>query len=229
MRPVEVGQPYRIGRGRLVAWLAFVLLLSAIGYLGQAEGSELPEDFAYRYSAAIFAAIQFAVFLGIVLLLALRLPKREVFALRRPAVSWRRALAYVVAALVVIFVLGAALSPFLDAGEEQGLVPEDWDPDRAGAYFAFAAMVTFVAPVVEELIFRGLGFALLAPYGQWVAILGTGILFGLWHGLLIALPVLAAFGVVLGWLRARTNSIYPCIVLHATFNGIAIGSVPFVA
>ena len=42
--------PYRIGRGRLVAWLAFVLLLAAIGYAGQAEGSELPEDFAYRYS-----------------------------------------------------------------------------------------------------------------------------------------------------------------------------------
>ena len=50
-------------------------------------------------------------------------------------------------------------------------------------------------------MFRGVGFALLSPYGKWVAILGTGVLFGAWHGLLVALPVLAAFGVVLGWLR----------------------------
>lgn len=225
---MEVGLPYRVGRGRLVAWLVFVLSLAALGYAGQAEGSELPEDFAYRYSAAVLAVVQFAIFVGIILLITLGLPKREVFALRRPD-SWPRALGLVAGALVLIFVLGAALTPFLDAGEEQGLVPEEWDADRAGAYLAFAATVTLVAPVVEELIFRGLGFTLLAPYGKWVAILGTGILFGLYHGLLIALPVLTAFGIILGWIRAQTNSVYPCIVLHATFNGIAIGSVPFVA
>jgi membrane protease YdiL (CAAX protease family) len=45
----------------------------------------------------------------------------------------------------------------------------------------------------------------------------------------VALPVLAAFGVLLGWLRWATGSVYPTIVLHAIFNGIAIASVPFVA
>jgi membrane protease YdiL (CAAX protease family) len=225
---MEVRQPYRMGRWRLVAWLAFVLLLAALGYASQAAGSEVPEDVAYQYSSAVAAVVQFAIFVGILLLLTLRLPRREVFALRRPP-SWPRALALVAGALVLIFVLGAALTPLLDAGEEQGLVPEEWDPDRLGAYLAFAASVTFVAPVVEELMFRGLGYTLLAPYGEWVAIIGTGVLFGLYHGLLIALPVLTAFGIVIGWVRAKTNSIYPCMVLHATFNGIGIGSVPFVA
>jgi hypothetical protein len=220
--------PYPSGLGRLAAWLAFVLSVATLNYVGRAGGSELPEDFAYQYSAAVLAVLQFGLFFGITLLLALWLPKRGVFALRRPT-SWARAVGYIVAALVGIYVLGAALTPFLDAGEEQGLVPEEWNADRAGAYLAFAAAVTFVGPVGEELIFRGLGFTLLAPYGKWVAILGTGILFGLWHGLLIAFPVLAAFGIILGWVRAQTNSIYPCIALHATFNGIAIGSVPFVA
>jgi membrane protease YdiL (CAAX protease family) len=211
--------------GRLVAWLAFVVAISAVGYAGQAADSEIPDDFVYRYSAAVFGLIQFALFFGVLLLLALGLPKRETFGLRRPA-SWPRAIGYLAAGLGVIWALSLALSPVLDAGEEQGLVPEEWDPDRAGAFIAFGAVATFVAPLVEELTFRGVGIALLAPYGKWVAIVGTGVLFGAWHGLIVALPVLAGFGIVLGWLRWATGSVYPCILLHAIFNGIAIASVP---
>lgn len=213
--------------GRLVAWLAFVLVIAGVGYVSQAAGgADPPDDFVYRYSAAIGGLVQFAIFVGVLLLIAKGLPKRELFALRRPY-SWPRALGYVVAGLVAIFAVSAALSPFLDAGEEQGIVPEDWDPDRVGAFLAFGAVATFVAPVVEELTFRGLGFSLLSPYGKWVAIIGTGVLFGAWHGLIVALPVLAGFGVVLAWLRYRTGSVYPPILLHGIFNGIAIASVPF--
>ena len=125
-------------------------------------------------------------------------------------------------ALVAIWIAGAALSPFLDATEEQGLVPEDWDSSRAGAFALFFLVVTVGAPVVEELTYRGLGFALLAPFGTWVAIIATGVLFGLAHGLFVALPVLTIFGIAIGWLRARTNSIYPPMLLHATFNGAAL-------
>jgi membrane protease YdiL (CAAX protease family) len=213
---------------RVVAWLAFVLAISAIGYAGQAADSELPDDFVYRYSAAILGLVQFALFFGVLLLILLGLPKREMFGLRRPQ-SWRRAIGYLFAGLVAIWLLGFALSPFLDASEEQGIVPEEWDPDRIGAFLAFGAVATFVAPLVEELTFRGVGFALLAPYGKWVAILTTGILFGAWHGLIVALPVLAGFGIVLGWLRYATGSVYPCIALHAIFNGVAIASVPFLS
>jgi len=220
----SVVEPRRTGR--LIAWLAFVLAIAAIGYLGQAGDSELPDDFVYRYSAAIFGLVQFGLFLGVLLLIARGLPKRELFGLRRPE-SWPRALGYTLAGLGAIWVVSLALSPFLDAGEEQGIVPEDWDPDRVGAFLAFGAVATFVAPVVEELTFRGLGFSLLAPYGKWIAILGTGILFGAWHGLIVALPVLAGFGVVLAWLRYKTGSVYPPMILHAIFNGIAIASVPF--
>jgi membrane protease YdiL (CAAX protease family) len=123
---------------------------------------------------------------------------------------------------VAVYVVGGVLSPFLNASKEQGLLPKEWDPNRAGAFIAFFLSVTIVAPIVEELTFRGLGFTLLAPYGVWVAIVGTGVLFGLAHGLLVALPVLTIFGLLLGWLRARTESVYPGMVLHGLFNGIAL-------
>ena len=78
------------------------------------------------------------------------------------------------------------------------------------------------APIVEELTFRGLGMSLLLPYGRRTAILATGVLFGVVHGLLIALPLLIVFGVAVGWVRDRTQSVYPGMVLHGTFNGGAL-------
>lgn len=217
-------------RRRLAAWLGFVLVIAALGYASLASdaNSEVPDDFVYTYTATIAGIAQFAVFLGVLLLIVIGLPKREMFGLHRPH-SWPRAIGYMVAGLIAIFVVGGALSPFLDAGEEQGIVPEEWDPDRAGAFIAFAVVAAVVAPVVEELMFRGVGFALLSPYGAWIAIITTGVLFGAYHGLLVALPVLATFGIVLGWLRHATGSVYPCIALHAIFNGVAIVSVPLFA
>ena len=47
-------------------------------------------------------------------------------------------------------------------------------------------------------------------------------MFGLWHGLVEALPVLIIFGTGLAFLRSRTRSIYPGMILHATFNAAAL-------
>lgn len=212
---------------RVVAWLLFVAVVSAINYAGRLAEVDTPQDVAYRYSTAIAVVIQYALFLAIVLLISRGLPWRDTFALHRPA-SWARALRRTAAALFTIwgvaFVYSAALGLVSEVNptEEQGLVPNGWDSSRAGAFVAFFVAVTFVGPFVEELMFRGLGFALLSPYGQPAAILGTGVLFGLYHGLVVALPVLTVFGIAIGWLRARTNSLYPGVVLHCIFNGVAL-------
>jgi membrane protease YdiL (CAAX protease family) len=207
--------------GRLIAWLAFVLVLAGLAYLGRFEEDGIPDDVAYRYEYAIAAAVQYAIMLGVLLLIARGLPLRAVFALRRPA-SWPRAIGLAVLALLAIFAASAALSPFLDATEEQGLVPEEWDPSRLPAFVAFCFVVAVIAPTVEELTYRGLGYALIAPYGTVLAVLATGVLFGAAHGLIVALPVLTIFGIAVGWLRVKTSSLYPCVLLHATFNGTAL-------
>lgn len=206
---------------RLVAWLVFVLALTALGYASRFAGEDPPDDLAYRWSSAIGAAVQYGIMLGIALLIARGLPKRETFGLKRPP-SWPRALGYSLIALIAIWVVSGALSPFLDANDEQGFVPDEWDSSRIGAFAAFFVVVSVVAPVIEELIYRGLGFSLLAPYGTWVAIVVTGVLFGASHGLLIALPILTVFGLVIGWLRARVRSVYPPMILHGLFNGVAL-------
>ncbi len=215
-RPTSKATPWR-----LLAWLVFVIVLAVLGYAAQLVADDTPDDIAYRYSSAVAAVIQYGVMLGILLLIARGLPIRDTFALRRPP-SWSRALGLTAAGLAVIWLVSAGLAPFLNANKEQGLVPDKWDSSRAGAFAAFFVAVAFVAPVVEELTYRGLGFTLLAPYGTWVAIVTTGVLFGVAHGLLVALPILTVFGLVVGWLRARTDSVYPSMLLHATFNGTAL-------
>jgi membrane protease YdiL (CAAX protease family) len=213
--------------GRLLAWLIFVGVLTLLAYAARLVDTDTPDDLAYRWSSSVAALIQYGIMLGILLLIARGLPKRELFALRRPA-SWGRALGLAALSLGVIyvsaFVYERVLSSFgdWDPTDEQGLVPDGWDSSRAAPFVAFFVVVTVVAPAVEELTYRGLGLSLLLPWGSLLAIGTTGVLFGAAHGLLVALPILTVFGLVVGWLRVRTNSVYPGMALHATFNAVAL-------
>jgi membrane protease YdiL (CAAX protease family) len=61
-----------------------------------------------------------------------------------------------------------------------------------------------------------------------VAIVGTGVIFGLAHGLVLALPILVGFGIGLAWLRSRSESVYPGMVLHGLFNAASLALGVFV-
>ena len=207
--------------GRLAAWLTLVAAVAALGYGDRAAGGKPPNDLVYKYSTAVSELLLFGVILLLVLWIARGLPKRETFALRPPR-SWGRAFGLSFGVLIAIGIVNFALDPLLHPGREQGLAPPNWEPRHAGAFAANVLALAVVGPIVEELTFRGLGFTLLARHGQTFAILAVGVAFALWHGLIEALPVLFVFGAGLALIRTRTASIYPCIVLHGLFNGIAL-------
>ena len=206
---------------RLVGWTTFVVLFSALNYASRASEGTPDRNVLYRYGTAASGVIQYGVILLIMLLIARGLPRREAFALRRPR-SWPRALGLGAAILVGIYVVSAVLNPFLHPGREQGLTPTGWQAAHAGAFAANFLVVCAVAPFVEEMTFRGIGFTLFAVFGRVTAILVTGLAFGLAHGLVDGLPLLVAFGCALAWLRTRTGSIYPGMLVHGTFNAIAL-------
>jgi membrane protease YdiL (CAAX protease family) len=99
-----------------------------------------------------------------------------------------------------------------------------------------------IVPLVEETFWRGIVFTLLAIafrqlYPEKTSILlavwFSGVAFGLLHGnnilagvplMFVAIQVLNAtlWGVVYGYARAKTESIYPSIFLHAAMNFIVI-------
>jgi CAAX protease family protein len=212
-----------LDRGRLLAWGTAVSLLTLIAYASRAAGGKPPKDAAYQYSTASGGIVQYALILGVVLVIAR--PRWELLALRRPA-PLRRAISTGVLVYVTVLIVAYVVDQFSDPGREQGLTPDRWEPSRATPFVVNFVVFVAVAPAVEELTFRGLGYSLLAPLGPTAAILWVGLAFGLAHGLLEGLPILIAFGAGLALLRARTDSVYPGIVLHAAFNAIAlIGSV----
>ncbi len=82
----------------------------------------------------------------------------------------------------------------------------------------FVAVV--VAPVVEEVIFRGYIYPVVKRFSEkWFAALFSGVLFGVIHFNLASFPVLAVMGILLVVLYERTGSIWPPIACHALFNG----------
>ena len=207
--------------GRLIGWLSFVLIFSSLNYAARflVADDNNGTEVAYEYGTSIAALVQYGIVFGIVLLFARG--HSELLALRRPT-SWLTVLWISVAVLFLMLVLSAALSPITNPEQEQGLVPSHWDSHRIAQFALFAFVVTVVGPVVEELMFRGVGFGLLEFYGRWTAIIGVGVAFGLVHGLIEGLAIITAFGIGLAFLRARTESIYPCMLLHAVFNASAL-------
>jgi membrane protease YdiL (CAAX protease family) len=207
--------------GALIGWLAFLVIFSALNYIARFSGPKPPKDVAYRWESSIAALVQFALIFAIVLLIARGRDKREFFALRPPT-SWGRAATISIAVIVVIFLIAQGLAPFVDPESEQGLTPTYWDSDRIAQFAAYAFAVIVAGPIVEELVFRGAGFSLLEPFGRWTAVIGVGVAFGLAHGLLEGLPIITAFGLGLAYLRSRTQSLYPCVLLHSAFNATAL-------
>lgn len=206
---------------RLAAWLTLIGVFIVLAYASRAADGKPPKDSLYQYGTALSGLLWYAIWLGLILLITRGPSQRDLLALRRPPALGRTVVLAAVV-IVAIYAVSAAIEPFLQGGKEQGYTPDHWEPAHAGAYAANFVMIAVVAPIVEELTFRGAGYSLLAPYGQIVAIVGVGLLFGLVHGLIEGLLVLSMFGIALAWLRSRTESVYPGMAVHSLFNAIAL-------
>lgn len=96
------------------------------------------------------------------------------------------------------------------------------------------AVINSVLTLGEELGWRGWLLPSLLPLGTWPALLISGAIWGFWHSPLILLGYNFAqpnffgvglmivgtmfYGVLIGWLRLRTGSVWPSVVAHGAFN-----------
>jgi membrane protease YdiL (CAAX protease family) len=206
--------------GKLIGWLALVGSLAALNYASRFTEGKPPADTLYRYGTAVSGVVFYVITLAIVLWIANGIPRGKL-GLRGPE-SWPRAIGLVLAVLIALLVAEALLESVLHATREQGLEPPRWEPDKAVPFALNAAVVVLAAPLVEELTFRGLGIALLSRWGSVVALVGTSVAFAAAHGLVNGFPALFLFGAAVAFLRLRTGSLYPGMLLHGTFNALAL-------
>lgn len=218
-------------------WTAFVALI--IGFVAASMGfiviASISTAFGYTFEdpppgVTIVATIVQNVFLiGAAVFFAAKVarPRPWQFGLRRPA--WWPAVGWTALAFVTFLAFSAIWVSALGLQNEEDTLPTELGVDEStAALIAVAFLVTVVAPVGEELFFRGFYFRALANWkGIWPAAIITGITFGSIHaggspiGFLVPLGF---FGFVLCLLYVRTKSLYPPIVLHAINNSIAFGS-----
>lgn len=98
----------------------------------------------------------------------------------------------------------------------------------------FGAVVNALAAFGEEIGWRGWLLPALRPLGVWPALTLSGAIWGIWHAPVILLGYnfgrtdlvgvalmtggCVAWGVLLGWTRLRTGSVWPAVFAHGALN-----------
>jgi len=131
---------------------------------------------------------------------------------------------------IAIYVLvGFALSIALQALAHFLPIPRELPIDSffqtPAEAWALGILSVTLAPLMEELFFRGFLYPVLARrIGLPVAVFVTALAFALLHGAQLMFtwgPVLVIFlvGVVLTMVRAKRNSVAACVLIHMAYNG----------
>ena len=83
-------------------------------------------------------------------------------------------------------------------------------------------VTAFLAPVGEELIFRGVTISVMEEHlSFWIVNVVQAFLFGLYHMNLVQFLYAFAIGMVLGSVYKKYRNIKACILVHATINLLA--------
>ena len=110
------------------------------------------------------------------------------------------------------------LSAFGHTPEIQSIVQLFLNLETLGSRIGFVVAAILVAPITEEVLFRGLLLPILARRtGAWAATLGSSVLFGILHADLTSVAVLTVFSVTLSIAYARTRSLLVPMGIHILF------------
>lgn len=137
---------------------------------------------------------------------------------------WIRGLAFMALGLLTILAINLGWAWVMERFELEGqpdLVPL-FGEGLGGFLVAFIA-AAIVAPVAEELLFRG--FLYRGLRDRWGIIAGavvSSVLFALFHLVPGVIPAIILMGLVFAALYELTDSVWPPILLHGVYNGLAI-------
>jgi len=193
-----------------------------------------PFDPDLKGDGALLAAQ--AMFDGLLLLVALGVASDWKFRpLGRPLRllglrPFRLSAIWIMLATLVAYYIAAGLFASLVLKPNQEDIGGELGVGNPSVVIAVAAvlMIVLLAPIAEELFFRGFLFAgLRTRWSLWPAAITSGLIFGSVHaptGITTVVP-LAVLGFALCWLYDRTGSLWPCVIAHMINNGLALAVV----
>lgn len=227
--PTHPRRDSRIALWTILLLVVLVLFCMAFMWLDQAYyhflAPRFPNAGASAARATLFGLVSRAHVILLLLPFILWRPRQLSFQIGKTRQHWRMLLLMLLANCGIVF----------------GYL---WFSGGGTPYSGNQWLVTEVVtvPLVEETMWRGLVFAVLLlalsrlhPYNRAVhlTVWSSGLAFGLLHAGNVLAGVSAGFvaiqvlnasvwGVIYGYARARTESIYPPILLHAAMNLVVI-------
>ena len=202
--------------GLLLATVA-TFVFAGIVALFFGVGDDTSDDHAFQF-VATFGGDAALVLAAYLVTARLGRPVPATFGFRSFAPS---AVGWVVVAFVSYLALAAIYTVIVDPPAED--LPQQLGADESVLLAVVTGIfVVLVAPVVEELFFRGFLYqALRNSWGTVLGVIGSGAIFGGIHFEPDKFVPLFVLGVALAMLFQKTRSVWPCIMLHAINNTLA--------
>lgn len=224
---------------RRPAWPAW---LGAVGFVAGIVGTLIvaglvaailgvdPDDDEVEFTV-VATLIQGLMFVATAVLLAalVERPRPSHFGLR--ATNLRVAVLWVVGGMLAFYLVSGIYAAITQPDVEQDVVEQLGGDQGTVGLIVAGVMVIVVAPVVEEIFFRGFFYGALRNRFRMVpAALITGLVFGAVHfnsdegaEALLLLPPLGLLGFLFCVVYERTGSLLPAIAMHAINNAVAYG------
>jgi membrane protease YdiL (CAAX protease family) len=125
-------------------------------------------------------------------------------------------------ALPLVALVGWLVEKFWpQAGGSNPLLEQVLDGRNSTALALLAFTAVVLAPLFEELLFRGVLMPVIGSYwGNFAGVAISALVFALAHLSLSEAAPLTVLGLSLGWVRLRSGSLFSCVVMHGLWNSL---------
>lgn len=190
---------------------------------------EFVPSFSYKYADIINYFLMFIplylIGLPIFLLITHKINQQKSFPHEKRKMKIGYFLQYMCVCFPVMYVsnipsvLITLIQQILKGGDLQQSTPLDGIMQTN--IFLRLLFVAILAPVLEEIVFRGILLNKLRAYGEGVAIFVSALAFGLFHGNFSQMFYAFSLGVIFAYITLKTGRIIYSMILHAIINGFS--------
>ena len=123
---------------------------------------------------------------------------------------------------VIGFVASTMISAALSLFGAMPVMADFSFPEEPAAAFLFLLNITFLAPLAEEIVFRGVIMNMLRRFGDCFALMISSLLFAFVHMNLVQMPNAFIMGLVIGYFSLCTGSLWTGICIHVLNNSLVL-------
>jgi membrane protease YdiL (CAAX protease family) len=227
--PFEIPERLPFRTGDLICIL--ILVLAAVFLSGFIDPSAPPAKLTRKLVLLNSAAYLALVFFIVMFLVVRKINPVRTFGLTPhgfPAKAWFALLALVAVCPAVMLVNAAMRAWAPEDDREQEIVR--FFAMNAGVEdkLAVVAVAVLIAPLTEELIFRGYFYGVIRRFvGRWGGLLISSALFAVVHVHLPSMPALFLLSILLTVIYERTGTLWCPMLAHGAFNALSLALISF--